>query len=80
MATLYLSGGGLGRSAHAWPEALRWLAAQPGALLLASIAAYELGIRRGRAIGWIEHYESCVARDRSRRQRNGQFKAKEAAR
>ena len=48
------------------------------ALALASIAAYELGIRRGRAIGWIEHYESCVARDRSRRQRNGQFKAKEA--
>ena len=39
MATLYLSGGGLGRSAHAWPEALRWLAAQPGALLLASIAS-----------------------------------------
>jgi hypothetical protein len=39
MATLYLSGGGLGRSAHAWPEALRWLAAQPGPLLLASIAS-----------------------------------------
>ena len=39
MATLYLSGGGLGRSAHAWPEALHWLAAQPGALLLASIAS-----------------------------------------
>jgi hypothetical protein len=39
MATLYLSGGGLGRSAHAWPEALHWLAAQPGPLLLASIAS-----------------------------------------
>jgi hypothetical protein len=39
MATLYLSGGGLGRSAHAWPEALQWLAAQPGPLLLASIAS-----------------------------------------
>jgi len=39
MANLYLSGGGLGRSAHAWPEALRWLAAQPGPLLLASIAS-----------------------------------------
>jgi hypothetical protein len=39
MATLYLSGGGLGRSAHAWPEALHWLAAQPGTLLLASIAS-----------------------------------------
>ena len=39
MATLYLSGGGLGRSAQAWPEALRWLAAQPGTLLLASIAS-----------------------------------------
>ena len=39
MATLYLSGGGLGRSAHAWLEALRWLAAQPGPLLLASIAS-----------------------------------------
>jgi len=39
MATLYLSGGGLGRSAHAWPEALQWLAAQPGTLLLASIAS-----------------------------------------
>jgi len=50
------------------------------ALAPASISAYEVGIRRGRAIGWIEHYESCVARDRSRRQRNGQFKAKEDAR
>jgi len=39
MATLYLSGGGLGRSAHAWPEALHWLASQPGTLLLASIAS-----------------------------------------
>jgi hypothetical protein len=39
MATLYLSGGGLGRSAHAWPEALQWLAAQPGPLRLASIAS-----------------------------------------
>ena len=39
MATLYLSGGGLGRSAHAWPEALQWLAAQPGPLLIASIAS-----------------------------------------
>jgi hypothetical protein len=39
MATLYLSGGGLGRSAQAWPEALHWLAAQPGPLLLASIAS-----------------------------------------
>jgi hypothetical protein len=39
MATLYLSGGGLGRSAHAWSEALQWLAAQPGPLLLASIAS-----------------------------------------
>ena len=39
MATLYLSGGGLGRSAYAWPEALEWLAAQPGPLLLASIAS-----------------------------------------
>ena len=39
MATLYLSGGGLGRSAHAWPEALQWLAAQPGPLLLTSIAS-----------------------------------------
>ncbi len=39
MATLYLSGGGLGRSAHAWPEALQWLAAQPGPLFLASIAS-----------------------------------------
>lgn len=39
MATLYLSGGGLGRSAHAWPEALEWLAAQPGPLLIASIAS-----------------------------------------
>jgi hypothetical protein len=41
MATLYLSGGGLGRSAHAWPEALQWLAAQPGPLLLASIASVD---------------------------------------
>lgn len=39
MATLYLSGGGLGRSAHAWPEAMRWLAEQPGPLLLASLAS-----------------------------------------
>ena len=39
MATLFLSGGGFGRSAHAWPEALDWLAAQPGPLLLASIAS-----------------------------------------
>jgi hypothetical protein len=39
VATLYLSGGGLGRSAHAWPEALAWLTAQPGPLLFASIAS-----------------------------------------
>ncbi len=39
MATLYLSGGGLGRSAQAWPEALDWLAARPGPILLASLAS-----------------------------------------
>jgi len=61
-------------------DAFIFIASGIAALALASIAAYEVGIRRGRAIGWIEHYESCVARDRSRRQRNGQFKSKEDAR
>ena len=41
MAILYLSGGGLGRSAHAWPEALHWLAEQPGPMMLASIASVD---------------------------------------
>lgn len=38
---------------------------------------YRWGFRRGKALGWQEHYFECVARDRARRQRNGQFKAKE---
>jgi hypothetical protein len=40
----------------------------------------DYGFKKGRdegiAIGWNEHREECVARDRARRQRNGQFKAK----
>ena len=58
-------------------EAFHIIISGLAAVAIASIAAYGVGIRRGRALGWIEHYESCVARDRSRRQRNGQFKAKE---
>lgn len=38
---------------------------------------YRWGLRDGKALGWQEHYFECVARDRARRQRNGQFKAKE---
>lgn len=35
------------------------------------------GLAKGRALGWQEHYFERVERDRARRQRNGQFKAKE---
>lgn len=40
-ATLYLSGGGLGVRANAWPEALVWLAAQNGGVALASLASHD---------------------------------------
>ena len=38
-ATLYLSGGGLGARADAWPEALDWLAARVGGVAFASLAS-----------------------------------------
>jgi hypothetical protein len=38
-ATLYLSGGGLGARADAWPEALDWLAARAGGVAFASLAS-----------------------------------------
>ena len=40
-ATLYLSGGGLGARADAWPEALQWLAARSGDVALASLASHD---------------------------------------
>jgi hypothetical protein len=40
-------------------------------------AGFEKGRTRGIAEGWNEHREECVARDRARRQRNGQFRARE---
>lgn len=58
MATLYLSGGGLGRSAHSWPEALRWLASQPGPLLIASLASDD-----DRQARTLQHLLSAVGRE-----------------
>jgi len=50
------------------------------AAAFAWIAGWNVGYKKGRdrgiAEGWNEHREECVARDRARRQRNGQFKAK----
>ena len=42
------------------------------------IIGHRAGFKKGEATGWLEHYDECVSRDRARRQRNGQFKAKEA--
>lgn len=42
MARLFLSGGGLGLRADAWPEALDWLATAPAPLHLASLASHDL--------------------------------------
>jgi hypothetical protein len=39
------------------------------------LLGYRAGIKRGEAEGWLEHYDECVARDRARRRRNGQFKS-----
>jgi hypothetical protein len=39
MASLYLSGGGLGVRADAWPAALAWLADRDGPITLASLAS-----------------------------------------
>ena len=47
-------------------------------LIVGYIVGYRAGVKHGHAEGWLEHYSACVARDRARRQRNGQFKAKEA--
>ena len=45
------------------------------AVAAAVACAFEIGMRRGKALGWQEHYFECVARNRARRQRNGQFKS-----
>jgi hypothetical protein len=45
---------------------------------LAVILAYAIGYRRGKAAGWCEHHFEDIAKDRARRELNGQFKAKEA--
>lgn len=38
-AELYLSGGGLGARADAWPDAIDWLASRTGGIALASLAS-----------------------------------------
>lgn len=38
-AELYLSGGGLGTRAHAWPAAIEWLASRAGGVALVSLAS-----------------------------------------
>ena len=43
------------------------------------IIGYRVGFKKGEAEAWLDHYFAGVARDRARRQSNGQFKAKEAA-
>lgn len=48
------------------------------AVLALSALSYAAGLRYGKALGWQEHYFENVERDRARRERNGQFKAKEA--
>lgn len=48
------------------------------AVLTLSALSYAAGLRYGKALGWQEHYFENVERDRARRERNGQFKAKEA--
>lgn len=54
-----------------------------GSLIFAAVylvgyfLGYRKAFRRGKAIGWQEHYFECVARNRARRQRNGQFRPKE---
>jgi hypothetical protein len=49
-------------------------------LLLIALGSYllgfRLGTRRGKAEGWMDAYFDSVAKDRARRHRNGQFKAK----
>jgi len=42
---------------------------------LSSFVAFYYGRKRGIALGWLEHYEQTVARDRARRDKRGQFKA-----
>lgn len=45
--------------------------------LLGYFLGYRKAFRRGKAVGWQEHYFERVERNRARRQRNGQFKARE---
>jgi hypothetical protein len=42
------------------------------------ILGYRVGFKKGEAEAWLDHYFAGISRDRARRQRNGQFKAKEA--
>lgn len=47
------------------------------ALCFASyMAGYRVGFKKGEAEAWLDHYFAGVARNRARRQRNGQFKPK----
>lgn len=48
------------------------------AVLATMALCYVTGFRRGKAVGWCDKYFSDVAKDRARREKNGQFKAKEA--
>lgn len=41
-AELYLSGGGLGSRAHAWPAAIDWLASREGGIALVSLASADM--------------------------------------
>jgi len=43
--------------------------------LLGYLLGYRKAFYRGKAVGWQEHYFECVARNRARRQRNGQFRS-----
>jgi hypothetical protein len=46
-------------------------------VVVTSVVSYYEGMRRGKDAGWLEHHFSNIEKDRARRRRNGQFKAKE---
>jgi hypothetical protein len=48
-------------------------------LVVGYVTGWRAAFKKGKAEGWLEHYDECVSRDRARRQRNGQFKTTKGA-
>lgn len=46
--------------------------------IVGHVLGFWTGVRRGRDAQWVDDYIAAGQRDRARRERNGQFKAKEA--